>query len=100
MSGVISIEGNLGAGKSSLLSLFNFATIKEPVDEWQTMSGGDILKNFYENPKRWAFTFQLHALHSRSLLWNKTISEEPQKLHFSERSPLADRHIFGEIMYR
>ena len=64
------------------------------------MSGGNILKNYYENPKRWAFTFQLNALHSRTLLWNKTIAEEPSKLHFSERSPLADRHVFGEIMYR
>ena len=100
MSGVISIEGNLGAGKSTLLSLFNFSIIKEPVDEWEKMNGGNILKNYYADPKRWAFTFQLNALHSRALLWNNTIASEPNQLHFSERSPLADRHVFGEIMYR
>ena len=47
MSGVISIEGNLGAGKSTLLSFFNFSIIKEPVEEWEKMAGGNILKNYY-----------------------------------------------------
>lgn len=64
------------------------------------MAGGNILKNYYEDPKRWAFTFQLNALHSRSLLWNRAILEQPKQILFSERSPLADRHVFGEIMYR
>ena len=100
MSGVVSIEGNLGAGKSTLLSLLQIPTIKEPVDEWQDMGGESILKRYYHNPKRWAFTFQLNALHSRQQLWTKAIKEEPNKLHFSERSPLADRHIFGEIMHQ
>lgn len=63
------------------------------------MVGGNLLKNYYEDPKRWAFTFQLNALHSRNVLWNKTIKEHPEEIHFSERSPLADREIFGEIMY-
>jgi len=73
-SGVISIEGNLGAGKSTLLSLLNLTVIREPVEEWERCN---LLKNYYEHPKRWAFTFQLNALHSRSLLWNKTIQEQP-----------------------
>ncbi|MCB0370514.1 MAG: deoxynucleoside kinase [Bdellovibrionales bacterium] len=41
------------------------------------MNGGNILKSYYADPKRWAFTFQLNALHSRALLWNKTINEDP-----------------------
>lgn len=100
MSGVVSIEGNLGAGKSTLLSLLNISTIKEPVDEWANMSGGNILKNYYMDPKRWAFTFQLHALHSRHLLWQQQTKLHPNTLLFSERSPLADRHVFGELMHR
>lgn len=58
------------------------------------------MERYYNDPKRWAFTFQLNALHSRSLLWKKVTAENPDTLHFSERSPLADRHIFGEIMAR
>lgn len=34
ISGVVSIEGNLGAGKSTLISLLKIKSIKEPVDEW------------------------------------------------------------------
>ena len=63
------------------------------------MGGVNILKQYYDNPKRWAFTFQIMALHSRNTLWKKTIQERPGVLHYSERSPLADRHIFGEIMH-
>lgn len=74
MSGVLSIEGNLGAGKSTLLSLLDVNIIKEPVEEWQNVGGKNFLSNYYLDPKRWAFTFQLHALHSRVLLWKKTIS--------------------------
>lgn len=95
MSGVISIEGNLGAGKSTLLGLLDVNVIKEPVDEWENIGGSTFLKKYYEDPKRWAFTFQLNALHSRAKLWKETILEQPEVLHFSERSPLADRHIFG-----
>lgn len=69
MSGIISIEGNLGAGKTTLLSLLNISCIKEPVDEWENLKGTNILKNYYEDPKRWAFTFQLNAIHSRNRLW-------------------------------
>ncbi|MFM7855528.1 MAG: deoxynucleoside kinase, partial [Flammeovirgaceae bacterium] len=65
----------MGAGKSTLLSLLNLSVIKEPVEEWEHMVGGNLLKNYYEDPKRWAFTFQLNALHSRNMLWNKTIRE-------------------------
>ena len=95
MSGVISIEGNLGAGKSTLLSMLDVSVIKEPVDQWENTSGGSILERYYHDPKRWAFTFQLNALHSRSLLWKKAIEDKPSELHFSERSPMADRYIFG-----
>ena len=100
MSGVVSIEGNIGAGKTTLLNLLNIEVIKEPVEEWQDLGGASILKRYYQDPKRWAFTFQLNALHSRQNLWNRTMKESPDSLHFSERSPLADRHIFGELMYR
>ena len=99
---VISVEGNLGAGKSTLLSILQADTIKEPVDEWENTAGSNILQRYYEDPKRWAFTFQLNALHSRAKLWEEAIrkNQESDKILFSERSPLADRHIFGEIMQR
>jgi len=38
-SGVVSIEGNIGAGKSTLISYLKLETIKEPVDEWLNIGG-------------------------------------------------------------
>jgi deoxyadenosine/deoxycytidine kinase len=48
-------------------------TIKEPVEEWENTAGSNILQRYYEDPKRWAFTFQLNALHSRCKLWEENI---------------------------
>ena len=56
------------------------------------------MERYYSDPQRWALTFQLNALHSRSKLWEESIKIGPNEIHFSERSPLADRNIFGEIM--
>ena len=77
MSGVISIEGNIGAGKSTLISYLNLLTIKEPVDEWLNIGGQNLLQKYYEDPKRWGLTFQLNAIHSRINLWNRSIKEKP-----------------------
>jgi len=41
----------------------------------------------------------MNAIHSRAKLWHETIQKEPNNIHFSERSPLADRYIFGELMH-
>lgn len=99
MPGVISIEGNLGAGKTTLLSLLSLLpTIREPVEQWTNTAGSNVLQRYYCDPQRWAFTFQLHALHSRLRLWRAALSLHPQALLLAERSPAADRHIFGELM--
>ena len=63
---LISIEGSIGVGKSSLLhllkdSLVDATFIREPVDEWHTIvdaDGKDILQTFYDDIKRYAYTFQ------------------------------------------
>jgi deoxyadenosine/deoxycytidine kinase len=48
--------------------------IKEPVEEWLNTAGSNILEDYYHDPKRWAFTFQLNALHSRSQLWKNILN--------------------------
>ena len=54
---IVSIDGNIGAGKSSTLKeLKNLGYVVFPEDiySWQP-----ILNNFYSDPKRWAFTLQI-----------------------------------------
>ena len=100
---IVAIEGNLGAGKSTFLSFLNrvlpdVEIIKEPVDEWQNIRGHNLLDCYYKDPKRWSFTFQTYAMISRMKLWNAHLKESPNKLKLSERSMLADRFVFGELM--
>eukprot|EP01138_Halocafeteria_seosinensis_P016510 gb/GECG01016841.1/.p1 GENE.gb/GECG01016841.1/~~gb/GECG01016841.1/.p1 ORF type:complete len:463 (+),score=60.27 gb/GECG01016841.1/:1-1389(+) len=84
----IAIEGNISAGKSTLLSLLSkeldFLVVPEPLDKWQSIdnsveeegeetgiqsesqeSGMNLLDYFYHDPKRWGYTFQTYAFLSR-----------------------------------
>lgn len=56
----IVIDGNIGSGKSTqiqLLDKIGFRTRKEPIEQWP-------LKQFYEDPSRWAFLLQMKILES------------------------------------
>lgn len=58
------LEGNIGAGKSTFLRLLSerIPTLRirqEPVNNWQRqVYGQSLLTNFYQDPKRWAYTFE------------------------------------------
>ena len=70
---LISVEGNVGAGKSTLIELlkdrhkdWNF--IAEPVDMWSSIKnerGESLLEVYYRDRKRWSYSFQSCALLSR-----------------------------------
>ena len=81
---IIHIEGNIGAGKTSLLNnlsrqcaanynndcillplqhnIEDFFFIKpEPIKEWTNFAGENLLATFYTDPARWSFTFNVHV---------------------------------------
>jgi len=71
-----SIEGNIGAGKTTVLNalrqrlggLENFAVqfVDEPLREWQNVGGQhNLLDMYYRDPARWAYTFQTFAFLNR-----------------------------------
>ena len=53
---VVSIEGNIGAGKSTMLKFFeqyrDVELIPEPVAQWCDVNGHNLLGKLYEDPKR------------------------------------------------
>ena len=65
------IEGNIGAGKTTFIKLFqkylenvlkDSHLILEPVDSWlntKDSKGKHILEYYYEDPKKHGFTFQM-----------------------------------------
>ena len=111
MPKIISIEGNIGAGKTTILDNLKeclkydkeIIVLKEPVDIWESILDKDnetILQKFYKNPSKHAFTFQVMAFVTRLSILRKTVKENPHcKLIICERSLEADRHIFAKMLY-
>ena len=109
---IISLDGNIGSGKSTLLKeiraqIPDIYIVDEPVDQWTYLideNKKNILELFYEDKKRWGYTFQTCALLSRQKNMQtminhiNTITSTPQII-LTERSILTDKHIFAEMLH-
>jgi deoxyadenosine/deoxycytidine kinase len=108
---IISIEGNIGAGKTTILEklqrLFknnrNILFLREPLHIWESIqdsNGESILAKFYANPTAYAFTFQVMAFVTRVSMLRKAIKENPNcQMIICERSLEADRNVFAKMLY-
>ena len=97
----VSIEGNISVGKSTLIRHMQASKgrlsamtefVLEPVERWQDVRGHNILEAFYENPERYAYTFQSFVFLTRLLEGGLTPSHLPQRL--LERSVFSDSMVF------
>lgn len=107
---IISLEGNIGAGKTTILNeLTNndnekkIVYMREPVDLWEKIKdkeGETILSKFYKDPNKYAFSFQIMAFTTRLSLLSETIRNNPQaQVILCERSLEADNNIFAKLLY-
>jgi deoxyadenosine/deoxycytidine kinase len=108
---IISIEGNIGAGKTTIIEqlekqykdIKSILVVREPVNVWETIKDSDgetILEKFYKNPEKYAFSFQVMAFVTRLSLLRNLIKENPEcKLIICERSLEADKNIFAKMLY-
>jgi deoxyadenosine/deoxycytidine kinase len=107
---IISIEGNIGSGKTTLLAELkskfgdnkNIIFLKEPVDDWATITdvnGVTMLEKFYMNQKEYSFPFQMMAYISRLALLKNAIKENPNGIIITERSLYTDREVFAKMLY-
>lgn len=115
---VVSIDGNIGSGKSSILKYLqnNFENycksknknlkicfLQEPVSEWETIidknDGKNAIEKFYENNEKYAFAFQMMAYISRLSIFRKAFSQD-YDIIFTERSIYTDRNIFASMLYK
>jgi deoxyadenosine/deoxycytidine kinase len=103
---VVSVDGNVGAGKSTFLehlrTVYPDAEIlMEPVGEWLRLkdaSGKSLLELFYEDKKRWAYTFQNCAILTRLRTVMAALRTTTKRVIITERSVLTDRHVFAEML--
>lgn len=105
---IISIEGNIGSGKTTQLDLLKdiykndkkIIFIDEPLDEWQNVKGDDginILQNFYENPKKYACLFQILAFNTRFSQYMTALLNMDATVIIMERSVDADMKVFANM---
>src|SRR5271154_55052 len=96
------LEGNIGAGKSTFLSIlgknFDFEIVFEPTDKWQRVNNndGNLLDLFYKDSKRWAYTFQSFAFISRVRTQFEQNQKLSKKIQVLERSVYCDRFCFAK----
>lgn len=110
---IYSLDGNIGSGKSTFLDYLSnhlgkiefgrsIVYLKEPVDVWESIkdsSGDTILKKFYENQKRYSFSFQMMAYISRLSLLQKAVRKNPDSIIITERCVHTDKNVFAKMLY-
>jgi deoxyadenosine/deoxycytidine kinase len=110
---IISIDGNIGAGKSTLIEklqkIYETGTLdekratfgkfadekmlfmKEPVELWTSIrdpvTGESILEMFYKDPQKYSFAFQVMVYNTHLDAFRRILRENPDcTLLFCERS--------------
>lgn len=105
---IIAIEGNIGAGKTTLHALLKkkyksrVCFVDEPTSDWRELkdeNGVDMLTLFYSDIKKWAFLFQCMAYVTRARALYKALENEQCDIIIMERSVETDFHAFARKMY-
>ena len=109
MTRLLSIEGNIGSGKSTLVAKLRekygnnkeICFLDEPVSEWETIKdseGKSMLEKYYGNQSKYAFTFQMMAYISRLAPLRKALKKN-YKVIITERSVHTDKMVFAQMLY-
>jgi deoxyadenosine/deoxycytidine kinase len=109
---IITIEGNIGAGKSTLVDVLknkyaernDVMFLQEPVDVWTKISqnGQNVLELFYGDQNRYSFAFQVLAYTTRLHMIEEAMEEARKngiRVIVMERSLEADRNIFAKMLH-
>jgi deoxyadenosine/deoxycytidine kinase len=111
---IVSIEGNIGSGKTTgkgkLKHYVNFLNkqkdstifVDEPTDEWESIidsNGVTILVNLYSDIKRYAFRFQMMAYITRLKKIRDALRNPQVKIIITERCLLTDACVFAKMLY-
>ena len=121
---IVSLEGNIGAGKSTIIEKLRekyegnledrtkyfgrladakIVFMQEPVDVWtsvcDSVTGESILEKFYKDPKTYSFAFQVMVYNTHLEAFRRAVKENPDcVLLICERSIDAGRHIFSQML--
>lgn len=107
---IISIEGNIGSGKSTLVKILeknyknykNIHFLQEPVNIWSNLknsAGIDILTLFYQDKNRWGYIFQNMAFITRLMQLENILKDNSYNIIITERSIHTDSNVFRKMLY-
>ena len=107
---IFSIEGNIGAGKSTFLSALqdklghrkDVCFLQEPIEEWKLITdknNTNILERFYKDKTKFSFSFQMMAYITRLSKLKKAYENTQYKYIFTDRSLFTDKHVFTQMLY-
>jgi deoxyadenosine/deoxycytidine kinase len=113
---IISIDGNIGSGKSTLIADMkkqlknnkNIIFLQEPVKDWISLTDDEndnILNKFYKDKNRWAYIFQNFAFITRAKIMLDAINEnkysyfQEPKVIITERSVETDKNVFAKMLF-
>lgn len=98
------LEGNIGAGKSTFLSLLkkhkpDLEVITEPVEDWSKQTyGQSLLANFYQDTPRWAYTLETLTMICRARdHMHEQDATDPNRIF--ERSIYSGHYCFARNSY-
>lgn len=97
----VSVEGNIGSGKSTFIQHFGklgeVEAVSEPVEKWRNLHGHNLFKLMYDNPVRWSHTFQTYV---QLTMAQSHLQPCTAPVKLMERSIHSARYIFVENMYQ
>jgi Deoxynucleoside kinases len=93
---IVSIEGNIGSGKTRLLEGLRQSghrVFDEPFEK------NRYLEDFYKNPKEYAFKTQISFLSARKKQYNHANFSSRDQVVFVERTVYTDQFVFARMLY-
>lgn len=108
---IVSIEGNIGSGKSTVLEKLKEAHpewifVEEPVNEWLRLRNENhesLLEVFYKDKKRWSYTFQNAAILYRYQKLKEALEKcktSGRTIIIMERCLDTDSQIFCKMLHK
>lgn len=106
---IITVEGNIGSGKTTLCKELESVVFDKPhkiiyedVEEWckhKDEFGKNIFELYYSDKQKYSYLFQSYVLCSRVSFIYNCIKKYPDHVLICERSHLTDFYIFATILH-
>jgi len=96
----ICVEGNIGSGKTTFLKHFKqfpeICVLDEPISQWRSMRGHNLLDLMYKDPKKWSLGFQSYVQLTMLDLHTRPV---PVPFKMMERSIYSAKNCFVKNLH-